>query len=175
MSDVPALPAPSNANKILTRIADVWYTVGPVNALSVNAAYDYEPATVPSANCPFAFIQPERRPGKVSMVAANGYIGADTYLLMVLCVARRDAEPTQQINLALALQWRDAVFQAFASHLQLSPTPASVDQSSYVTFVTEAFITDWLGPIDYQISDTTFTTLQFAYTVREKQVVTFAP
>lgn len=173
MSDVPVLPAPSNANKILTRIADVCYTAGPVNGQAIQAAYDYEVARVPSANCPFAFIQTGSRPGPVTMVAANGYLGAVSNLTLVFCLARAAAEPSLQINLALALQWRDAVFQAFAQHLQLSPTPASVDQSSYVTFVTDAFITDWHGPVDYTISDTVFTALLFGYTVREKQVVTF--
>lgn|SRR5574341_176950 len=164
---------PSNANLILQRIADIWLTVNVAGVGTVTAAYSTQPIDVPPANVPFAVIESAVKRGPVSPIAVQGQLYVNTPLNMALCVALWTAEPVLQVNLSNVLLWRDAVLAAFSQHLQLSPA-ASPGFPDYAGFVIDAYITDWIGPVKVAYGTAEYAALEFAYTVREHQVVTFA-
>jgi len=172
---IVTVPAPSNVNTILQRIVSIAQTVSiPTTPVTtITAAFDTQPADPTNAIVPFVVIQSAVKPGVVRAFAGTGQLHVDDHFKLVLCLELQQAEALQQTNLALALQWRDAVLATFAQHLQLSPA-ASPGNPDLAQFIIDAVVTSWLGPTWVEFGQTTYTCLEFEFTVREHQVVTFA-
>jgi len=83
---------------------------------------------------------------------------------MVLCVLRREQNTNLKLGIKQTLFWRNAVFTAFAAHLQLGNSV----QFPRLPYILEAPIVEWAGPSDpYEYGSTQFIALFFTLSVKE--------
>ena len=126
----------------------------------VTAAYPYGEWTITAVNLPFFVCSVRQGP---TNFAAQGKQAVDNVLDMFLCLSLADKGRSRAQNLRYSMEWRDAVFAAFAAKLCLGKR---VDDG-YLTFVLDAYISAWelckatLGATDYWA-------LRFELNVRER-------
>lgn len=121
----------SKAIAVLERIAEiqVGITVPGLGIPYVLQAEPYQPSNMSSVSCPFFVNELTLSPNTANLPIAAGQQFRELNIMMMLCVARKQANIDLKYGVQETLQWSDAVFAAFAQHVRLS-SPSKLIKSS---------------------------------------------
>jgi hypothetical protein len=167
----------SQTNQIVERIAQIQVLIEVSDALRPNVILvePYQPSDTNSAVCPFFINEIHGGPSNLPISSGQQYIEEDIW--MVLCVRRKEANTNLKLTLQETVNWRDAVYAAFANRVKLSnPADDNTPGQSHVglPFVVDGSITSW-DAIDYIYGTNEYLALKFVLHCNEMFVTTIAP
>lgn len=165
----------SQANQILVRLAQIQVLVEVPGAPRPNVilAEPYLPSDTNSAVCPFFINEAHGGPSDIPISSGQQYITTNYW--MMLCLKRFEANTNMKLGVMETIQWRDAVFAAFAQRVKLSnPDDDATPGISHtgLDFVVDAHITSWEAPVNYTYGANQYLALKFILSVNEMFVTT---
>jgi len=125
----------------------------------VTHAYPYGEWTITSVNLPF-FVNVTRG-GPTNFAATPGLQSVDNIVEMFLCLWPSAQGRSKEMSLRYVLEWRDAVFAAFALKMRLGGA---------MSFIKQAFIQHWDYGV-YTIGQTEYWAIRFELKLDEAFVL----
>jgi hypothetical protein len=162
----PVSAAPSQLNLILEYLGNVQRAMVLPGVGPVKQAYAYPLSDPSSDDCPFFNNELSPQSAPVQFMATTGFQRVVDLIEMWLCVARWEADASQQQSLLYTAQWRDLVFTTFARQLRLNNT---------FNFVTVAYLDAWAGVQKHAVGSTDYAAMPFRLHVEEQFTVTITP